>query len=713
MQIERSRDLFRAFSIPIYEKAGFEADDILGTIALEMKKHKDIDVVIATGDMDTLQLVDDKRVQVYTLRKGIKDTVMYDEDKVRERFGFGPDMLADYKGLRGDPSDNIPGIKGIGEKTATELILKFGSIEDMYKALGSMGSPQAKNGDQLFLKEGIKPRIIELLRNGAEEALFSKMLGTIKCDVPVDYKIPDKTWRESLALEPITGLFRELEFRNLGDRVKDAFSLQPSLMLGLVPMEASITLSTDDHIDKRALNETRVALWLLDSNLTNPGLSEILQFAKTNDFTKAREMILGEIEKRGLNKVYKEIELPLIPIIDRMNGRGVKIDTNYLEDLSLRYHTELAKREQKIWELAGEEFNINSPKQLGAVLFDKLHLTAKGLKKTEGGARSTRESELSKMKDTHPIIEEILEHREFQKLLSTYIDNIPLLLDKNGRLHSTFDQAGTTTGRMSSNNPNLQNIPNKTELGRAIRNAFVAEKGYVLLDFDYSQIELRVAAFLSGDKNLIEIFRGGHDVHTAVAARVFKVDEKDVTGEMRRRAKVINFGILYGMGINALRQNLGTDRAAAQDFYNKYFENFSTLAAYLDEVKAYAERTGYTETFFGRRRYFEGIKSKIPYIRSAAERMAMNAPLQGTQSDIMKLAIIGIDAYLDKEGLLINAHLILQVHDEIVYEVREDIADKIVPTIKKIMESVMDIKHTKGVPIIANAYKGKSWGGVE
>jgi DNA polymerase-1 len=378
--------------------------------------------------------------------------------------------------------------------------------------------------------------------------------------------------------------------------------------------------------------------------------------------------------------------------------------------LSTDYHRELNRLEKKIHEFAGMEFNINSPKQLGEVLFDKLLLTAKNLKKTSGGARSTRESELEKLRDSHPIVPLIFEYRELQKLLSTYIDAIPAFLDSTDRLHSHFVSAGTTTGRMASIDPNLQNIPVKSELGKAIRGAFIADKGYKLCSFDYSQIELRIAAFLSGDQKLLEIFRKGEDVHTSVASFVFKVPMDKVTSDMRRQAKVINFGIIYGMGVVALRQNLGTTRDEAQKFLNDYFETFNGLAAYLDGVKAETERKGYTETFFGRRRYFEGIKSKIPYIKSSAERMAINAPIQGTEADIIKLAMIAIDKYINEKGLNEKIYPVLQVHDELVYEVKEEEVSKIVVEIEKIMEKIMTLEDTKGVVLKSSTAVGDNWG---
>ena len=396
-----------------------------------------------------------------------------------------------------------------------------------------------------------------------------------------------------------------------------------------------------------------------------------------------------------------------------MHKDGIKVNTAFLKDLSEKYHKKLSEYEESIWEMADEKFNINSPKQLGVILFDKLGLAPKNQKKTAGGAKSTKESELEKLREVHPIIEKILEYRELQKLLSTYIDAIPKSVAEDGRLHATFLQAGAATGRMASHDPNLQNIPIKSTLGQQIRHAFIAEKGNSLVAIDYSQIELRIAAFLSGDEKLIEIFKRGEDVHTAVAAQVFKVSEKEVTKEMRRQAKVINFGILYGMGVNALRANLGTDRATAQNFYNEYFSNFSGLATYLDKVKVDTEKIGYTETFFGRRRYFAGIKSKLPFIRAMAERMAINAPIQGTEADIVKLAMIQISKYIFDNKLGDEVKLLLQVHDELVFEVKNESIKKIVPELQKIMEEVVDPKKISGIVCRAESSVGDNWGSME
>lgn len=717
MQMGRSRDIFHAFNIPIYDKQGFEADDIIGTVVDKLKNRKDIDIIIASGDMDTMQLIDDARVRVYTLKKGLSDTIMYDEKAVVARYGFGPAQIPDYKGLSGDPSDNIPGIKGIGDKTATTLIRTFGSIDGIYQALD-------KKQDQKFLDVGIKPRIIELLRENKEEAEFSRMLATIRRDVPIECDVPEKTFREGIDVQKVTALWNELEFRTLPQRLKTVLDGRPdptavrSAVAKKLSGEkaASGMITTKDSslfsagVDQEDLEKTALALSVVNSNIADPKLEDILNFGNTESFEEAKRAVFAELDKRQVRRVYEEIELPLRPILRAMERRGVKIDRLLLSRLSKEYGAKLKELEKRIWSLAGQEFNINSPKQLGDVLFDKLKLAAKNMKKTAGGARSTRESELEKLRDSHEIIPLLFEYRELAKLLGTYIDAIPPLLDKSDRVHTRFIQVGAATGRMATQNPGLQNIPIRTELGRAIRSAFIAEKGFVLAGLDYSQIELRIAAFLSGDEKMIEIFRSGQDVHRSVASLVFKAPPDKVDAEMRRRAKVINFGIIYGMGVLALKQNLGTSRDEAQRFYNDYFAQFSTLARYLDKIKAETARKGYTETFYGRRRYFEGIDSKIPYIKAAAERMAINAPIQGTEADVIKIAMIRVDEYIKKDGLENDVFALLQVHDELIYEVREDKAKAVAAEIEKIMQSVMDPVDTQGIVLEAKAHIGKNWG---
>ena len=690
-QLERAKDVFSAFGIPIYSHPGFEADDIIGTIVNDLKKDKNVEVIIASGDMDALQLVDDKQVQVYTLKKGINDTILYDEKKVTERFGFPPKLLVDYKGLRGDPSDNIIGVKGIGEKTATSLITVFGTVEDIYKVL--------KKKDDTYKKAGINERVKNLLVENEKEALFSKTLATIRTDAPIHFVLPPE-WKQNLELNKLLELFSKLEFRIMGERAKR--------LVGEIGRSPDVPVGVPT--DSVGVKELCLALWVIDSNMTNPSLEDVLRFTKAENIKEAKKIIEAELDKRKVRKVFEEIEKPIVRVVEEMNEKGVKIDKKVLKNLSLEYHQELTRLEKAIWKIAGEEFNINSPKILSNILFSKLQLAEKRQKKTPTGALSTKESELEKLRDKHPIIALILEYRELAKLLSTYIDAIPPLLDKNSRLHSTFIQAGTTTGRMASQLPNLQNIPNKTVLGRAIRHAFVAEDGFKLVSFDYSQIELRIAAILSRDRKLIEIFKNGEDVHAGVAMRIFKVPKDLVDKSMRTRAKTINFGILYGMGVNALKTNLGVERKEAQEFYDKYFQTFAGLATYLDKIKAEAGQKGYTETLFGRRRYFEGLKSPLPYVRAQAERMAINAPIQGTQADLIKIAMKRIDEYIKSEKHEDDIRLILQVHDELVYEVKDSLVNEAVKLFKQLMETVLPEDKTFSVPIIAEVSAGDNWG---
>jgi DNA polymerase-1 len=715
-QLIRSREFFKATAIPMYDSEGFEADDLLGTISEDLKKNKDVDVIIASGDMDTLQLVDDSRVQVYTLKKGINDTILYNEEKVKERFGFEPKYLPDYKGLRGDPSDNIIGIKGIGEKTATTLIMAYGTIEKMYQAI--------KKTPAKVRELGITERVFNLLKEGEDEALFSKTLATIRRDAPINFKLPDNAWKEEIKIEDVTEFFRTMEFKSLQGRFLSILGDSASANSFIEKETEKLQLMEEDALkdsNKDILTRAKIALWLLDSEQTDPKLEDVVNYQGSKSLEQSLALMESNMVKEKLEYVYREIELPLIPIIEEMEKIGIKVDTRYLEKLSKEYHAELEKFEKDIWREAGREFNINSPKQLGEILFDELGIQdmegkAKNLKmkKTAGGARSTRESELEKLRDLHPIISLILKYRELQKLLSTYIDTIPNSVSDDGRLHAQFIQAGSTTGRFSSHNPNLQNIPIKSERGKNIRNAFIAQKGYMLASFDYSQIELRVAALLSQDEYFIKIFKEGKDIHTAVAMKVFDVSEKDVTSEMRRRAKVINFGILYGMGVTALRENLGTDRKEAQVFYDNYFAQFPTIAGYLESIKNFAKTHGYTVTLFGRKRYFPGIKSSMPFIRAMAERMAVNAPIQGTATaDIIKIGMKKAETDLKKKGLLEDARLLLQVHDELIYEIKEDKLEEASKVISNAMTDAIPKEFLKGlkeVPLEVSFSSGRTWG---
>ncbi len=692
MQLKRAPSVLEAFGVPVYSAKAFEADDVIGTIVELVKKKKDLEVVIASGDKDALQLIDKERVQVFTLGKGLNDTVMYDEAAVNARYGFGPEGISDLKGIAGDPSDNIKGVPGVGEGSALKLLQKYGSLKNVYSAI-------KKDGVEKVSEEtGVQKRFVELVKDNKKEAEFSKLLATIRRDAPIKFEVPKKSWREGADTKRVLDMLAEFEFRALVPRVRTILGASEADMPTPVAPGEGLFQS---NVPPEQFQRAQVAVSVLDSTNSEPSMEDMLRMGKSNDFATASANLLAQIKEKHLEFIYEHMELPLGPVLRRMEKRGVEVDKEFLKELSKEYTKELERIAARIYKAAGGEFNVSSPKQLGEVLFDKLGLATK--KKTAGGQRSTKESELQKLAGEHPIIEDILAYRELSKLLGTYIDALPSLLDKHDRVHTRYVQIGAATGRMASLDPNLQNIPIKSELGRRIRHAFVASKGMELVSFDYSQVELRLAAILSGDEGLIEIFKNGRDIHTEVAARVFGKNSSLDAYEQRRRAKVINFGILYGMGVNALQQSLSTSRKEAQEFYNQYFETFPRLAEYLEELKGQAMRVGYTETLFGRRRYFDGIKSPIPYVRASAERMAINAPLQGTSADIIKLAMIEIDKqYPDI--------LLLQVHDELVFEIKKDKVQEYSATIKKIMEAVVPDAKRRGVPIVVEGKAGKNWG---
>ena len=472
--------------------------------------------------------------------------------------------------------------------------------------------------------------------------------------------------------------------------------------------EGLFAKTDEEEVDEKKVREVAIALWVLDSEQANASLEDILQTSGKETLEDAEKYIFDELQKQDLEKVFKKIEKPLIPIVEEMEARGVGLDLAYLKKLSKSYHKKLDTIAKRIYKHAGAEFNINSPKQLGEILFDKLGLSGKG--KTATGRRSTREAELQKLADDHPIIEDILSYRELQKLLSTYIDNLPgMVSPADKRLHAHFLQHGTSTGRMSSRDPNMQNIPIRTKLGQVVRNAFIAEKGNKLLALDYSQIELRTVAILSKDKVMQSIFKSGGDIHEAVAMEVFGKHDKDA----RRKAKIINFGLLYGMGANALAKAIDAKPKEAREYLARYKEEFTGLIAYLEDVKAGAHKKGYTETLYGRRRYLPGLASHLPYVRAEAERMAINAPVQGTAADVIKIAMARADKWIKSYNLEKEVQLVLQVHDELVYEVEESKVEVAAKNLKEIMESVLTKKQSDNVPLIVDMKVGDNWGELE
>lgn len=696
-QLQSSRDIFAAFHIPIYEMEGYEADDILGTIAEQVKTDPKHEIIIATGDMDTLQLVEGDQVKIFTPKKSINDTMMYDEEAVVSRYGFVSDLIPDYKGLAGDPSDNIKGIAGIGAKTATNLIIQYGTVENIIAAV--------KKNEQAVIDKGVTKRMVGLVRDGSEDALFSKELATIKRDVPITYTIPDHLFRDGIDLSVAGEIFRKYEFRTMLDRLQKVLGIKDSAQESL--------LSDASNIDPTKLAQAKLGVYLLNPVIADPTLDDILRYGE--DFSDAYSEIQKDITEHDLDFVWKEIECATITAVETMNQTGFTIDQKQLKSLSKKFHTKIDKLEKTIFKHAGEEFNIKSTQQLSRILFDVLDLPTKGIKKTPKGVLSTKESELHKLYGEHPIIQSILEYRELTKLTSTYLDNILPMIDKEtGRLYSTFLPTGTVTGRMASRDPNLQNIPVGGDYGKEIRTMFVPQDGYTLLACDYSQIELRMAAQLSRDEKFLDYFKSGRDIHSAVAQEIFGEE----TLENRRKAKVINFGILYGMGANALRINLGVEEytlAQAREYLDQYFERFPTLARYLESTKQFAREHKYTQTLFGRKRYFADIDSKIPFIRASAERMAINAPIQGTATaDVIKLALRDVYKYIDTNNLHNDIHILAQVHDELVFEIKSSQLPKHQKQIVSIMEEVLDkygplVKEKPLVSLKVDSNTGINW----
>ncbi len=686
-QIQEAYALCEALCIPIYKEEGFEADDLLGTIAEQIKKQKDTRVIIASGDMDTFQLIDDDIVTVYTLKKA-NEAALFNSQSIIDRFGFGPEHIPDYKGLSGDTSDNIIGIKGIGDKTATELIKRYGTIEKMYEVL--------KRDRQTLLDAGFKERIVKLLEEGEEDALFSKTLATIRRDAMSVYVEPEKMWKEMLSIEKYQEMCDLYEFRSLRNRLHTIKGEGSEIV-----KEKEISVAFHD------LEEMRVMVNLLHSEMTNAHFIDIQNIAQATDVEKVKEVLQEMLVKESLMELFTTVEKPIITILEEMQKVGITLDVDKLGKMSKDLHAQVKVLETKIHSLAGVEFNIASPKQLGDVLYEKMGLGSK-IKKTKTGQKSTNVTELEKITDEHEIVALILQYRELTKLLSTYVDLLPTFVKEDGRIHAHYIQTGAGTGRFACEDPNLQNLPVKSELGQKVRGAFIASPGKVLLSCDYAQIDLRAAAILSGDENLVEIFTKGIDVHTGTAARVFGVEEKDVTSDMRRKAKAINFGILYGMGVTALKEGMGVERKEAQEFFDQYKATFVRLMAFLEEVKADAWKTGYTKTLLGRRCEVPLLKSPLPFLRAQGERMAMNAPIQGTSADVVKLAMIDATDYLKEKSLKGKADLLLQIHDELIFEIDEAFGEEVAADLAKILENVLKKRNLSDLPLVVSKSLGKN-----
>jgi DNA polymerase-1 len=662
-QLPKLQEILTALDIPIYAKEGYEADDLLGIIS--HKTPKDVLNIIVTGDMDLLQLIDN-HTHVYRFKVGFSEIQIFDTDKMVEIYGLHPSQWVDYKAIRGDTSDNIPGVPGIGEKGGLELIKTFGSLDEVYEAV----EKQDKR-----LKAGTLKKLIE----GKDKAYLSFKLAHIDQKNHLDFDLAKCLLDEYDQAKTIKLLHA------LGIHALDA-----KLPGGLKEAAKAEAVAPKDHKPNKLIKSEEQAL--IAAYLLNPGQRHY----ETGDWAKLAQ----DLEKKNLTKIYTDIELPLMDVLATMHQRGIKLDVKWLKDLSESLGDRIAKLTKKIHKHAGEEFNIASPIQLRTILFEKLQIPTENLKKNKKSeGLSTAAGELEKLRGLHPIIDLIFEYRELTKLKSTYVDALPELVAEDGRIHTTYSQTIAATGRLSSNNPNLQNIPIRTELGNEVRKAFVADKGKELLSLDYSQIELRIAASLSGDEEMIKIFKAGGDFHTATAARIFNVKESEVTPTQRRDAKTINFSVLYGVSAFGLSERSEMSRAEAAEHIKNYFSVFHKLKKYIDDTIAETRSLGFVSNPLGRIRNFPEITSSNFAVRGAAERAAFNMPLQSLAADIIKMAMIEIEAKHP------DANMLLSVHDELVFEVEKGKVEEFAQPIRGIMESVYKLK----VPLLVEAKAGVNW----
>ncbi|MBU9714182.1 DNA polymerase I [Bacillus tamaricis] len=786
-QLPFMRDLLKAFNIAHYELENYEADDIIGTLAKRASKD-DWEVKIFSGDKDLLQLVTEN-VHVALTRKGITNVDTYDLAMVNEKYGITPVQIIDMKGLMGDASDNIPGVPGVGEKTALKLLKEFETVEGVYESLDKVSGKKLK----------------EKLEANEEDAYMSKKLATIETNSPVEITFEDLVKMEPNYEEVVT-LFKDLEFASLLDRidgkvevekeevkdiqvtvvdeVTEGLLVSPSAVvvevleenyhlgeiigISIVNETGNYYLPTSIALKSNVFQEwaanTKKEKWLFDakravvalgwggislkgvtfdmqiaSYLIDPSASshEMADISKRNHGVaiESDEVFYGKGKKRHIPEgsalaqhlarkaasinelkpkleeqlkqndqyeLFEELEMPLSIVLGNMEMNGVSVDKEELEQMGEKLGEKLVSIEKEIHELAGVSFNINSPKQLGEILFEKLNLPA--IKKTKTGY-STSADILEKLKDKHEVVEKILLYRQLGKLNSTYIEGLlKVIHKKSGKIHTIFNQSLTQTGRLSSTEPNLQNIPIRLEEGRKIRHAFIPEqKDAVILAADYSQIELRVLAHISKDENLINAFVNDLDIHTKTAMDVFHVKEEQVTSQMRRTAKAVNFGIVYGISDYGLSQNLGITRKEAQEFINRYFQSFPGVKDYMETIVEEAREKGYVTTMLKRRRYLPEITSRNFNLRSFAERTAMNTPIQGSAADIIKQAMVNMALEMEKRNL--NSRLLLQVHDELIFDVKKDELEQMKKLVPEVMEKAVELV----VPIKADVEFGDTW----
>lgn len=792
-QVPILQELLEAFGWPLYELDDYEADDIMGTLAVQATKQG-IETLLVTSDMDMLQLISPE-VHVYALKTGLSNIELYSPKSFEAKYGIKVDQFLDLKAIKGDSSDNIPGVPGIGEKGAVDLLKQFKTLDNIYDNLD-------------LIKEATRKKLVA----GKDLAYLSKDLARIWVDAPIKLDLHEVDGSK-IQPEKVLDLLQKLEFRSLARNLPEVIQVALSdhqTATGDYPMVKSgknVCIKTKDQLDALkldkktlyvhsvsagkhgkkpallALSEDSKTTYTLDLNSLNikeasAGLKSVIKpntgligydikstlkilLEMELDLPKVehdvqvgnflinpleREQSLDELARNGLSyegagfanldpeeimgaepeimsilfalhkqqlvsfkkmaklaKLAKDIEWPIIPVLAKMEYIGVELDTKYLAKFSEKVDDLILDYEQQIYGHANEEFNINSPSQLAEVLFDKLKLPTQGIKKGKSGY-STAASELDKLRGSHPIIDLITQYREVAKLKNTYVDTLPKMVDENSRLHTTYNLTIAQTGRLSSTDPNLQNIPTRTELGRHIRTAFVAGNGNKLISADYSQFELRLAAVLADDKELIEMFNRGADIHAATAAQVYGREQEDITKQMRRAAKVINFGILYGMSPHGLTVATGMTREQATVFIDRYKELRRPIFDYIERVKQQARDNGYVETLFGRRRPTPDIHSSNFVVRQAAERAAINLPIQGTEADLMKMAMIKIDELLSEQHN--DCHMLLQIHDSILVECPEAVASKVSDLLKDTMEGIYDLP----VRLDVDVTMGKNWG---
>ena len=777
-QMPLAKDVLRAMGVTILEKEGYEADDIIGTVA-RLCEESEISCFIATGDKDDLQLASDKTKVILTVTKsGYNETIIYDDKAVKEKYRVTPTEFIDVKALMGDPSDNIPGVKGVGEKTAMSLIEKHHSIEYIYENIDGIG---------------LKGAMLQKMKDGRKMAFMSKELATINRNTPIEFNAEECVFDgfenngelyEILKRLELNSIIKKLDLSG-GDNVKENedifkdFSYQVGDKNMINGDKVTVVLDFDgDNISSAAvgagnnavvLNEqddikelleddsiakvmfdvkeaivklngridiknisddTAIAAYLVDpakNEYTIEKLAseyfgtviekpEVKQLSLLDDVETDRseylakcavalgvlnERIGDKIKENGQEKLYHEVELPLVTVLAHLEINGFLVDDNQLKEFADKLGEKIDALTNEIYMLAGEEFNINSPKQLGVILFEKLEL--KPVKKTKTGY-ATNADVLEKLRDKHPIVNFIMEYRQLAKLKSTYCDGLTAVVNPNThRIHSVFTQTVTVTGRLSSTEPNLQNIPTRTELGREIRKMFVAKEGYVLVDADYSQIELRVLAHIANDETMINAFRNNEDIHAVTASQVLGIPLEDVTKEQRSSAKAVNFGIVYGIGEFSLAQDLHISVKEAKAYIESYLEKYHGVRNYMESIKEQAKKDGYVKTMLNRIRYIPELKSPNYNIRQFGERVALNTPIQGTAADIIKLAMVRVDNRLINEGL--KSKLILQVHDELIVEAHKDEVDKVKQILSEEMQSAMELN----VPLKVDMSTGHSW----